>query len=203
MRGNTRLARGFIPFAAASRAAQVNDEARMTNGECSSSIVRQSSIVVRHSPSPPRLGGPTYGYTLVELVVVIMILGILAAIGAPRLLRTSDEAVDNGLRHTLEVIRGAIDLYAAGHEGSLPGADGVEQTLKDDLARHLRGTEFPTCPVGEAKNGRVRMLADETAIDAGMAATAATHSWVYCYETGRFGVNSQEESADGTAYADF
>lgn len=37
------------------------------------------------------------GFTLIELVVVILILGILAGVAAPKLLSVSGEATDNGL----------------------------------------------------------------------------------------------------------
>ena len=145
-----------------------------------------------------RSNGRTHrGFSLVELVVVVMILGILGAIAAPRLLRTSDQAVDGGLCQTLSVIRDSIDRFAAEHEGTLPGADGLEQTLKDDLARYLRGPTFPICPVGEANNDLVRMVEDESTVISGMAASSETHSWVYCYTSGEFGVNCEDTSADG------
>src|SRR5215212_1764230 len=71
------------------------------------------------------------GFTLIELVVVVMILGILAAVAAPKLLGTSATAADNGLKETLGVVRDAIERYAAENAGKLPGATaGTEAALK-------------------------------------------------------------------------
>jgi prepilin-type N-terminal cleavage/methylation domain-containing protein len=144
------------------------------------------------------------GFTLAEMVVVIMIIAILAAIATPRLLNTSHSAADNSARQSLNVIRGAIEAYAVSHNGELPGADGNEATFKADLTEHLRGRQFPVCPVGEARSSSVRMLAGAGSITDGIPATAATHSWVYKYETGDFHINSQALSADGqTTYDQF
>jgi general secretion pathway protein G len=141
------------------------------------------------------------GFSLIELVIVVMILGIIAAIAAPRLLSTSDTAVDNGLKQTLGVIRDAINTFAAQNAGALPGADGNQATFKTDIARYLRGGDFPKCPVA-AENDAVRMQAGSGSVAPGIPATAATHSWVYKYETGDFHVNSVENSADGTTTYD-
>jgi general secretion pathway protein G len=143
------------------------------------------------------------GFSLIELVIVVMILGIIGAIAAPKLLGTSQNALDNGLRQTLSVIRTAIDSYAA-ERNALPGADGQEQTLKDDLAKYLRGKAFPVCPVGAAKNNAIRMMAGSGSIVPGIAGTAATHSWVYKYEFGDFHVNSTDVANDDvTTYDEF
>jgi len=60
------------------------------------------------------------GFTLIELVVVIMILGILAGVAAPKLLSVGGDATDNGLKQSLSIIRDAIELYAADNGGNLP-----------------------------------------------------------------------------------
>jgi prepilin-type N-terminal cleavage/methylation domain-containing protein len=143
------------------------------------------------------------GFSLLEIVIVVMILGIIATIAAPKLLGTSQQAVDNGLKQTLSVIRTAIDSYSAEKGGLLPGADGQEQTFTDDLASYLRGAEFPACPVG-AENNAVRMVAGNDPIAVTIGGTAATHSWAYKYETGDFHVNSVELSSDKvTTYDQF
>jgi prepilin-type N-terminal cleavage/methylation domain-containing protein len=151
----------------------------------------------RHAPT-------RCAFSLIEIIVVVMILGILGSIAAPKLLGTSQQAVDNGLRQTLGVIRTAIDSYSAETGGKLPGADGAELTFKNEMAKYLRGKEFPTCPVGAAQNNAVRMLAGNGAIAGSIGGTAATHSWVYQYETGEFRVNSDAVCGDGvTTYVEF
>ena len=134
-------------------------------------------------------------FSLVELVVVIMILGILAAVAAPKLLQTSGDATDNGVKQTLAVVRDAIEMYAASNGGALPGADGVELTFKTDLETHLRGN-FPKCPVGN-KNDQVFITTADTDI-AGGAGTG--EGWHYCNQNGQFIINSASTDSGGTSY---
>lgn len=143
------------------------------------------------------------GFTLVELVVVVMILGILAAVAAPKLIDTSGTATDNGLKQTLAVVRDAIERFAATNGGALPGADGNEATFIADVEQFLRG-QFPTCPVGPAaaQDSEVKMTTVAGAI-AGEA--SPTQGWHYSNQTGDFIVNNSNATAsDGTVnYDDF
>lgn len=129
--------------------------------------------------------GQRKGFTLVELVVVVMILGILAAVAAPKLLGTSSAASENGLKQSLAVIRDAIERYAAEHGGDLPGNAGTEADLKSDLTPYLRGT-FPVCPVA-GNNASIKVTTTNEAI-AGVA--SPTESWHYCSASGQFICNS-------------
>jgi general secretion pathway protein G len=144
-----------------------------------------------------RTAGSRRGFSLVEIVIVVMILGILGSIAAPKLLGTSQQAVDQGLRHTLSVIRTAIHSFAADHAGELPGADGSNATFITEMDPYLRGADFPSCPVGAAENNAVLMQPGTGPVE---VSSADTYSWVYLYETGDFHVNSVEVSFDGTTY---
>jgi general secretion pathway protein G len=135
------------------------------------------------------------GFTLVELVVVVMILGILAAVAAPKLLGTSTAATDNGLKQTLAVVRDAIERFAAENAGSLPRGDS-EANFKIDIAPFLRGP-FPICPVA-GNNDNVALTTTDVDIE---GVLAPTESWHYCSANGQFICNSKQptKSSDDDA----
>lgn len=51
------------------------------------------------------------GFTLIEILIVVVILGILAAIAVPQFTDASEEAHDATVRNQLQTLRGAIELY--------------------------------------------------------------------------------------------
>ena len=59
-------------------------------------------------------------FSLIELVIVVVILGIIRAIAIPRMSRGAVGAADSGAISDLAVLRSAIDLYQAEHDGTYP-----------------------------------------------------------------------------------
>jgi general secretion pathway protein G len=62
------------------------------------------------------------GFTLVEVLIVVIILGILAAIVIPQFTEASTQARESSLRSNLQTVRSQIELYKVQHNDSLPGA---------------------------------------------------------------------------------
>lgn len=60
------------------------------------------------------------GFTLIELLIVVVILGILAAVVVPQLSGVTDDAKLESLKSNLSNIRSAIDLYKQQHN-DFPG----------------------------------------------------------------------------------
>jgi general secretion pathway protein G len=53
------------------------------------------------------------GFSLIEMVIVILILGIIAAVAAPKMFDTASTAEENSTRQQLGVLRNAIEMYRA------------------------------------------------------------------------------------------
>ena len=135
-------------------------------------------------------------FTLIELVVVIMILGILAGVAAPKLLNTSGSATDNGLKQTLSVIRDAVEMYAAQNAGALPPCASGGANFKTALTPYLRGT-FPKSPVG-TKDDLIKPVTGAT------TTADNTTGWIFNTTNGTFLCNSTAMSSDAvTTYNAF
>lgn len=79
------------------------------------------------------------GFTLIEMLVVVIILGILAMIIVPQISVSTDDARLNSLQTNLNGIRSAIEVYAAQHANKYPGtvseADGTTPVADDAAAK--------------------------------------------------------------------
>jgi len=95
-------------------------------------------------------------FSLVELVVVVLIIGILAAVAAPRMFDTAGSARDAATKASLAIVRDSIELYRS-QNGSYPPA----ATLSTALKPYVKGT-FPSVQTTTATNQNNTVVASTT-----------------------------------------
>ncbi len=95
---------------------------------------RPPLFVVQEKPPRPSLGRIHRGYTLIELLVVMAVIGILASIAIPQLLRTPIKAKEAALKENLFTFRSMIDQYKA-DKGKYP--ESLETLVTDGYIRRI------------------------------------------------------------------
>lgn len=138
------------------------------------------------------------GFTLVELVVVIMIIGILAAIAAPKIFSASKTATDNAARANLRIIRDAIDTFSANNGGQLPTS---AATLPTQIAPYIRGGQIPNCPVGSSTTANTATIEAGTGTATTPPTADGNTAYIYDATNGWFIINYGQPSSSGSLYS--
>ena len=161
------------------------------------------------------------GFTLVELLIVVVILAILAAVAIPQFTSSAEDAKVSAIRANLGVLRNSLELYKLQHGGIYPGypVGGGNPTTALFEAQILTSSKADgdTAAVGTAGypfgpyikeaipanpvNGlnTVTVLLDATAFPA--AADNLT-GWVYKPSIGKIRPNSTGTTPSGTDWFD-
>ncbi len=77
------------------------------------------------------------GFTLVEILIVVVILGILAAIVIPQFTEASTEAKTSSLCTDLQTVRSQIELYKIQHNDNYPGVNATGHATDCDFVEAL------------------------------------------------------------------
>ena len=119
------------------------------------------------------------GFTLVEILIVVLLLGILATMVVPQVSTASQDARLSSIRSTLQKTRGQLELFKLEHGGIPPQTSGlwVDMTHQTDTAETNvatpTGTHFgPYLQAAPNNNWNGLTTASSAAID-----TAA--GWYY------------------------
>lgn len=71
------------------------------------------------------------GFTLVEILIVVVILGILAAIVIPQFSEASTEARESSVSSNLQMLRSQIELYKIQHGDAIPAMADLKTVLTE------------------------------------------------------------------------
>jgi prepilin-type N-terminal cleavage/methylation domain-containing protein len=101
------------------------------------------------------------GFTLIELMVVVVILGILAAIAIPKFTDVTERAKAAACRSNLAALARSLNFYAA-HNGAYPSA-GLPQNWRgfSGLEGYLAGANSYRCPLTGSSDYRYRLYGND------------------------------------------
>lgn len=137
------------------------------------------------------------GFTLVEILIVVVILGILAAIVIPQFTEASTEAKTSSLCTDLQTMRSQIELYKIQHDDNLPGVASGTHLAGADFEAALTGQTDLFGNVGTDYGPYIQKIPSNQFSDVAIADTVRTEAgastagtavagWVFNTDTGGF-----------------
>jgi len=146
------------------------------------------------SGEPARRAGR--GFTLVEILVVVLILAILAAMVVPRFVSAAEESRENSLRMSVHRIRGQLEIYRQQHASQWPTLANFEAQMTQ--ASNVEGaTNTPGTP-GFPFGPYIREIPVNPFTGTATVADTAigTSDWYYDEDSGEFRANDTAEHAE-------
>lgn len=155
----------------------------MLSGRARSSLRRTAA---------PRSAG---GFTLVEILIVVVLLAILAAMVLPQFTSATEQTRENTLNTNLQRIRQQIELYRHHHHGRYPSVENfVDQLTKASNAAGQVGAANADYRYGPYVNH----IPDNPYTNGNTVSDGdvATSDWYYNPDTGDFHANHTEAARD-------
>ena len=137
------------------------------------------------------------GFTLVEVLIVVIVLGILAAIVVPQFSDASSDAKLSAIKTNLQTIRGQIQLYKIQHSDVYPALATFSDQMT--LSSKADGTTAAIGTAGYTLGPYLQSVPANpyTGANTISAGAAGTSDWYYAATTGVFRAN---DDAGHTGY---
>ncbi len=136
--------------------------------------------------------GRRSAFTLVEILIVVMLMAILAAIAIPAFINTTTDARITTTLFDLNVLRSAVQQYRAQHGGASPSQSLVELISQTDMSGAVgAGSSYPYGPYMMAIPMNP-FTQSSTVVAAGSNPPTATVSgagWLYDIPSGQIWIN--------------
>jgi prepilin-type N-terminal cleavage/methylation domain-containing protein len=161
------------------------------------------------------------GFSLFELLITVLIIGVLASIVIPEIQDHTQKAKEAAAKETLQKLRTVIELYTVQHKGHPPGY--VKETLStaeavivsqlcsatnldgEDAPKGTAGfpleqylTEIPDNPFNDKNT--MKVLADNSSFP---AKADDTTGWIYKPLTKAIRLNNDGTDSEGVRYYDY
>ena len=143
-------------------------------------------------PAPRRAAPRSDGFTLLELIIVMAVIGILMTITLPNLKNIPRRAAEAALRTDLNTFRKSIDLYKA-DKGNYP--ESLDTLVEEEYLRSI-----PPDPITKRVDTWILIFEeiDPEALPAETEIPESGQPGVYDVRSGAEGL-----SLDGTPYSEF
>lgn len=100
------------------------------------------------------------GFTLIEILIVVVILGILATVVIPQFSNASNQARENTLKDEMRYLRTQIVVFMAQHRDcppGYPGGDKSEMATEQDFIEQLIHYTNEACDVSKTSSSAHRL----------------------------------------------
>ena len=157
------------------------------------------------------------GFTLIEMLIVIVILGILAMVIIPQISTSTDDAKLSTLQTNLSAMRNSVELYYVQHNSTYPGAvlggaadsatafeqqltrytaaDGTIATVKSVTSKfgpYIKGDQLPMNPFNNSRAIAVDAVVDDITVKV----SAGTEGWKFYALTGVLIANDGDHDSE-------
>lgn len=145
-------------------------------------------------------------FSLIELVIVIVIVGILAAIAIPRFTNAGESTTDAAVAADLDTLRKAIDLYHGEHLGKYPDLArvGEQLTQYSDVHGNVSATRTGAYCYGPYVRAIPALKVGPNLGSTGISAAAGSNvGWVYDETKGHITAAADTNDRRGKPYAEY